>query len=513
MANWQLLGRVQGDEGPQGPVGATGPQGPIGETGPQGPQGVQGEQGIVGPEGPQGPEGDAGPQGPTGEQGPQGETGLQGPQGPRGIQGEKGDVGPGVAAGGTTGQVLSKKSNTDYDTEWVDQTGGSSVKLIAPASGGKAFQWTSHSTENNRVYVVTNSHLLSGTYNNRPAKMYPTKELADAAVSGTDPDFTWDVSEERFVNYCSLYALCINNSNAPIIVFWNPSTEVTGWNFYANQYYGVLYTDDNTTAQVQQSSKQMFTDRLPGFSTLESWSDIVINPELQTPVFYTNYNEDLRKIPILNEWVNGGQFDNVSNVSNVAQGIDKGNITTIDIQNHDKLSFTSEKGTFDFDIPKYENPLPTGGNKNYCLLKNSATDFDYSWKPPQVFVSTKLSNNNVRLGCLYGLQRPYYLVYSYGISYTLRDVNFNTEHLIETFNNYTLMSTRIQFNFYADTIVAYDSSDNLLATITQVYIPGFFKTVSGNTEMNLYGRGLVSLFNVSNISYYRVSVYSQTICI
>ena len=32
--------------------------------------------------------------------------------------------GIGVPAGGSTGQVLAKASNTDYDTEWVDQTGG-----------------------------------------------------------------------------------------------------------------------------------------------------------------------------------------------------------------------------------------------------------------------------------------------------------------------------------------------------------------------------------------------------
>jgi hypothetical protein len=40
-------------------------------------------------------------------------------------KGEKGDAGAGVAQGGSTGQVLVKKSNTDYDTEWKD----------APASG------------------------------------------------------------------------------------------------------------------------------------------------------------------------------------------------------------------------------------------------------------------------------------------------------------------------------------------------------------------------------------------
>ena len=33
--------------------------------------------------------------------------------------------GEGVPSGGTTGQVLKKKSNNDYDTEWVDESGGS----------------------------------------------------------------------------------------------------------------------------------------------------------------------------------------------------------------------------------------------------------------------------------------------------------------------------------------------------------------------------------------------------
>jgi hypothetical protein len=84
----------------------TGEQGPVGPEGPQGPQGIQGETG------PQGPIGLTGPQGPQGIQGIQGETGPQGP------------AGQGVPVGGLTGQVLAKNSDTDYDTEWVDQTGG-----------------------------------------------------------------------------------------------------------------------------------------------------------------------------------------------------------------------------------------------------------------------------------------------------------------------------------------------------------------------------------------------------
>ena len=42
------------------------------------------------------------------------------------IKGPKGDAGEGVPSGGTTGQVLKKKSNNDYDTEWVNESGGGS---------------------------------------------------------------------------------------------------------------------------------------------------------------------------------------------------------------------------------------------------------------------------------------------------------------------------------------------------------------------------------------------------
>ena len=39
---------------------------------------------------------------------------------PRGKTGPQGPAGPGVVPGGTTGQVLAKKSNTNYDTEWIN---------------------------------------------------------------------------------------------------------------------------------------------------------------------------------------------------------------------------------------------------------------------------------------------------------------------------------------------------------------------------------------------------------
>lgn len=65
--------------------------------------------------------------GATGATGPQGETGPAGPTGPQGPQGEKGDDGVGIPTGGTTGQVLKKKSGTNYDTEWGDDSAGHTI--------------------------------------------------------------------------------------------------------------------------------------------------------------------------------------------------------------------------------------------------------------------------------------------------------------------------------------------------------------------------------------------------
>lgn len=89
-----------------------------------------GGSGTVGPEGPPGPpgadgaDGAQGPAGPTGPQGPKGDKGDTGATGSTGLTGSTGATGPGVAAGGTTGQVLTKTSATDYATNWQTPTAG-----------------------------------------------------------------------------------------------------------------------------------------------------------------------------------------------------------------------------------------------------------------------------------------------------------------------------------------------------------------------------------------------------
>ena len=168
----------QGEQGPTGPAGptgadgatgATGPAGATGATGPQGPAGADGADGADGATGPQGPAGATGATGPAGATGATGATGAAGadgadgadgaaatiavgtvstgavgssvtvtnsgsssaavfdfaiPRGATGITGSQGPAGPGISAGGTSGQLLQKASGTDYDTSWVDAPSG-----------------------------------------------------------------------------------------------------------------------------------------------------------------------------------------------------------------------------------------------------------------------------------------------------------------------------------------------------------------------------------------------------
>lgn len=138
-----------GDVGPPGPPGPTGPQGPQGEDGTTFTPSVS-ANGVIswtndggktnptpvnikGPQGNEGPQGPQGLQGQKGEQGEKGETGAQGPIGPVGAQGP---AGPGVPIGGVAGQVLAKKTGSNYDTEWVDQSGGSSLDNVVTTDNG-----------------------------------------------------------------------------------------------------------------------------------------------------------------------------------------------------------------------------------------------------------------------------------------------------------------------------------------------------------------------------------------
>ena len=131
-----------------------------GDKGDKGEQGIPGKNGLNGKPGVDGKSGVNGRDGKDGVDGKDGEDGLEAPKiinaevalddtllltlsdgteikttktivgqrgagGSNGSKGDKGDAGVGIAAAGTTGQVLTKVSNADYDTTWTTVSAGS----------------------------------------------------------------------------------------------------------------------------------------------------------------------------------------------------------------------------------------------------------------------------------------------------------------------------------------------------------------------------------------------------
>ena len=156
IVNNMSIAGATGPIGPTGPIGATGAQGATGVSGNTGATGVSGLDGATGATGAQGA---TGIQGIQGIQGPQGATGVSGATGASGLQGATGPSGQGVPSGGTTGQVLSKSSSSDFDTVWT--TGIASNTLgyanhgtnasMARTSGYAAILWVGTVQPNNWI--------------------------------------------------------------------------------------------------------------------------------------------------------------------------------------------------------------------------------------------------------------------------------------------------------------------------------------------------------------------------
>lgn len=105
----------------------------------------------------------------NGRRGPQGEVGATGPTG---ATGATGPAGQGVPVGGTIGQVLTKLSSTNYDTDWQDPTGGGGGGAVASVNGqtGVVVLDTGDIPESGNLYFTNervddrvNSLLVAGT--------------------------------------------------------------------------------------------------------------------------------------------------------------------------------------------------------------------------------------------------------------------------------------------------------------------------------------------------------------
>jgi hypothetical protein len=108
--------------------------------------------------------------------------GAQGAPGQDGADGDDGAPGVGVPSGGTTGQVLKKKSGTDYDTEWGNAGGGSGGHTIKndgvamTARSGLDFVDFDMTDDSDGDKTVASSHLLTSSELNDIFSKLPGKK-------------------------------------------------------------------------------------------------------------------------------------------------------------------------------------------------------------------------------------------------------------------------------------------------------------------------------------------------
>lgn len=76
--------------------------------------------------------------------------------GAAGITGPRGDAGPGLATGGTTGQIPAKQSNADYDVHWIDPPAPVPYVASATAPTNTSILWIDTSLGNGVMKYYTN---------------------------------------------------------------------------------------------------------------------------------------------------------------------------------------------------------------------------------------------------------------------------------------------------------------------------------------------------------------------
>lgn len=122
------------------------------------------------------------------------------------IKGDKGDPGEGVAAGGTTGQVLVKSSDADYDTEWGDAGTSNILGLIE-----------------HKVYTPVEVTKITGGYINR-------RTGAIGALSNTSYFETPVTSGERYsvtsLHGYNIAVYALYNSNGDFVSAYPTGADV-----------------------------------------------------------------------------------------------------------------------------------------------------------------------------------------------------------------------------------------------------------------------------------------------
>jgi hypothetical protein len=158
---------------------------------------------------------------------------IAGAAGPTGSQGPAGPAGPGVVTGGFTGQVLAKKSNANYDTEWVTGGGGGGSAIWGGIAGTLSNQTDLQTVLDAKLSSVTWGS-ITGTLANQTdlQSALDAKALKITAITaGTGLTGGGDLSASRTISMLAdvpadslNFNVAATEANAVGKMFWN-STE------------------------------------------------------------------------------------------------------------------------------------------------------------------------------------------------------------------------------------------------------------------------------------------------
>lgn len=133
------------------------------------------------------------------------------------LQGPQGDTGIGIPTGGTTGQILSKNSDSDYDTRWIDnnisafENDVNYINSIGPSKDRiKSIQIVDtlpEIQEPNVLYLVKQNDTPSVEYDTSPVM-----ELGTISRStGATDESVDDIRTKDYVYIGGIKSLTINN--------------------------------------------------------------------------------------------------------------------------------------------------------------------------------------------------------------------------------------------------------------------------------------------------------------
>jgi len=178
----------------------------------------------------------------------QGVKGDKGEKGDIGLTGPTGAVGVGVVAGGTTGQALVKRSNTDYDTQWQAITTG--VSSVDGLTGAVSLTSNYDAKGSSAIKSKFDGFLARAT---GPLKAFPTADpslissTSNTAISGATR-YAYDSGKFYFRGLTS--SVIINANGTPCYRNTNYGGAKTFWVEF--DYYGsnfdVLYNSLGTNA-------------------------------------------------------------------------------------------------------------------------------------------------------------------------------------------------------------------------------------------------------------------------